>query len=136
MDTFCQDDYAKPTISIPKVQGVPDWERPSTIKWDALTAAVKRSTANVKIVEGLFAFYPASLRSIYNVRIFIEIDKEMFQSRRSQDDRWEQEPDWYPEHVWRSYLKYGMMKGDKAEYIKLDGAEKIDVKKVALLLHD
>lgn len=130
VEIFCQDEYVKPTMSIPKVQGVPDWERPSTIKWDALTKDVQKSPANVKIVEGLFSFYPASLRVLYDVKIFIEIDKSVFLSRKSEDKRWDEEPDWYAEHVWRSYLKYGQKKGEKKEYLDVSGTEKYEPKKI------
>lgn len=133
---FCQDEYVKPTMSIPKLQGVPDWERPSTIKWDALTNNIQKSTAEIIIVEGLFSFYPASLRILYDVKIFLNIEKELFMSRKSKDTRWEEEPDWYPEHIWRSFLKYGQKKGDKEEYIELSGDSKFDVKKIVELFPD
>ena len=130
VEVFCQDEYVKPKVSIPKVQGVPDWERPSTIKWDTLTSNVQKSKADVKIVEGLFSFYPASLRMEYGTKVFIEIDRDTFRKRRSTDQRWDEEPDWYADHVWKSYLKYGQMKGDKSEYIQLDGRKEFDLKKV------
>ncbi len=136
VDVFCQDKYVKPTISIPKVQGVPDWERPSTIKWERLTEDVQNSTADIKIVEGLFAFYPASLRTLYNASIFINIDKEVFLSRKKADSRWGKEPSWYAEHVWRSYLKYGQKKGDREEYIDVDGKRKIELRNILAFLPD
>ncbi|MEQ8470602.1 MAG: hypothetical protein RIC35_05425 [Marinoscillum sp.] len=131
---FCQDEYVKPKVSLPKVQGVPDWERPSTIKWDNLLRDVQRSEANIKIVEGLFSFYPASLRAQYDLKIFIEIEKPTFQSRKSKDKRWDEEPEWYAEHVWRSFMKYGQMKGDKQEYIPISGEQKIDLKEITELI--
>ena len=130
VEVFCQDEYVKPKISIPKVQGVPDWERPSTIKWDSLTNDVQKSEADVKIVEGLFSFYPASLRVKYNAKLFIEIDKEVFLGRKSKDKRWDEEPEWYAEHVWRSYMKYGQKKGDKSEYLDISGEAQYDPKKI------
>lgn len=134
VEVFSQDDFVKPKVSIPKVQGVPDWERPSTIKWDTLTKSLQNSTANVKIIEGLFAFYPASLRVMYDVKIFVEIEKELFDSRKSQDSRWADEPDWYPEHVWRSYKKYGQIKGGRDEYLVLNGAVDFDLDKILMLI--
>lgn len=136
VDVFCQDDYVKPKMSIPKVQGFPDWERPSTIKWDTLTRDLQKSEADVKIVEGLFAFYPASLRVLYDVKLFIEIDRATFEKRRKKDNRWEEEPGWYMEHVWRSYLKYGQMKGDKAEYILIDGIHGFELDEILMSLPD
>lgn len=130
VEVFCQDEYVKPKMSIPKVQGVPDWERPSTIKWDTLTGNVQKSKANIKIVEGLFSFYPASLRIMYDTKIFIEIDRDTFKKRKSADKRWEEEPEWYADHVWKSFMKYGQMKGDKSEYVQLDGRKEFNVNKV------
>ncbi|MFY0608170.1 MAG: hypothetical protein JXR10_15735 [Cyclobacteriaceae bacterium] len=127
---FCQDNYVKPKISLPKVEGVPDWERPSTIKWESLSRDVERSDAEIKIVEGLFSFYPASLRVLYDVKMFVEIDKETFAERKKNDKRWEEEPDWYAEHVWRSYLKYGQTKGNPSEYVTVNGKSKFDVKAI------
>ncbi|MFT4834507.1 MAG: nicotinamide/nicotinate riboside kinase [Marinoscillum sp.] len=127
---FSQDDFVKPTISLPKVEGVPDWERPSTIKWENLANSVEKSKADIKIVEGLFSFYPASLRILYIIKFFVEIDKELFLARKSEDKRWAEEPDWYAEHVWRSYLKYGQTKGPKTEYVILEGKGKFDAKAI------
>ncbi|WP_421873300.1 uridine kinase family protein [Marinoscillum sp.] len=134
VDVYCQDEYVKPTISLPKVQGVPDWERPSTIKWDKLLKDVHKSKSDIKIIEGLFSFYPASLRSEYVMKIFVEIEKSTFQERKSKDMRWDEEPEWYAEHVWRSYLKYGQMKGDKEEYIPVSGEQEIDLTQIVSLI--
>lgn len=133
---YCQDEYVKPTISLPKVQGVPDWERPSTIKWDKLLKDVQKSDTDVKIIEGLFSFYPASLRSEYDLKIFVEIQKATFLKRKHEDNRWEEEPDWYAEHVWRSFLKYGQMKGDKQEYIPISGESEINLQEIINLIPD
>lgn len=133
---YCQDEYVKPTISLPKVQGVPDWERPSTIKWDKLLKDVQKSDTDVKIIEGLFSFYPASLRSEYVLKIFVEISKPTFLKRKTDDSRWEEEPEWYAEHVWRSFLKYGQMKGDKQEYIPVSGETEINLKEIIDLIPD
>lgn len=134
VDVFCQDEYVKPTISIPKVQGVPDWERPSTIKWDTLTRDIHKSTADIQIVEGLFSFYPASLRILYDVKIFITIEKDVFLERKSKDKRWDEEPEWYAEHVWRSYMKYGQKKGEKNGYIDVSGSQKFEAEKIVELM--
>ena len=131
---FCQDEYVKPTISLSKVQGVPDWERPSTIKWDKLLKDMQKSGEEVKIIEGLFSFYPASLRTEYDLKIFVQIAKSTFQERKSKDSRWEEEPDWYAEHVWRSFLKYGQMKGEKDEYIPVSGEKVINLKEIVDLI--
>lgn len=133
-EVFCQDDFVKPKISLPKVEGISDWERPSSIKWDLLSKSVEKSEADIKIIEGLFSFYPASLRASYDMKIFIDIPKELFENRRKEDGRWnesgEEEPAWYIEHVWRSFIKYGQMKDDKSEYFKISGEQDMDVAKI------
>ncbi|WP_258102589.1 uridine kinase [Marinoscillum sp. MHG1-6] len=130
VEVFCQDDFVKPKHALTKIEGVPDWERPNTVKWDSLISKVEKSTADVVIVEGLFSFYPASIRSLYDKKLFLEIDENTFQNRKSADKRWTEEPGWYARHVWRSYNKYGKTKGNKEEYIFLDGSQPIDVKKL------
>lgn len=134
IDIFCQDDFLKPKITLSKVEGIPDWERPSSIKWDLLTKNVENSTADIIIIEGLFSFYPASFRAHYDLKIFINLPKKLFVSRRLQDDRWTEsegkEPAWHIEHVWRSFLKYGQMKDDKSEYFQIPGEEELDVSKI------
>ena len=54
---------------------------------------------DIKIIEGLFSFYPASVRTMFDKKIFVEIDKALFQERKSTDKRWEEEPDWYADHM-------------------------------------
>ena len=44
--------------------------------------------------------------------------------------------EWYAEHVWRSFLKYGQMKGDKQEYIPVSGESTIDIKPIVDLIPD
>ncbi len=131
VEVLNQDEFVKSKNQLPIIEGIPDWERPSSIKWDNLIIRIEKSTADLIIVEGLFAFYPASLRLKYNKKIFLEIEKDLFQKRKIEDKRWEEEPAWYAEHVWRSYLKYGKTKGDNSEYITLSGAREIDIKKLA-----
>lgn len=127
VEVLCQDDFVKPKIALPKVQGQLDWERPGSIKWDVLLSSLKKSTAEITIVEGLFAFYPADLRSHYHHKIFIEIEKDVFLSRKESDTRWGEEPEWYAEHIWRSYMKYGQKKADGSGYLTIDGSKPFDL---------
>lgn len=110
------DNYVNPKTSLPKIREIPDWEHPESINWGELHEAIDHSTTDILIIEGLFAFYPASFRSRYDHKIFMEIDMETFKKRRSEETRWGKEPAWYPDHVWESYLKFGRIKGDPDEY--------------------
>ncbi len=127
VDIFALDDFVKSQSALTIIDGVPDWERPSTIKWDLLMSKIEKSKADVKIVEGLFTFYPASIRIIFDKKLFLEIEKPLFLERKSIDKRWDDEPAWYADHVWKSYQKYGKTKGDDKEYIFLDGSKPIDL---------
>ena len=81
------------------------------IDFDELIAYIlARSTDHdIVIAEGLFAYADTTLNSLYNKKIFLEITEETFQKRKTDDTRWGPEPDWYIDHVWTSYLKYGKL---------------------------
>lgn len=121
-------DYTKPVAALSLIDGAPDWERPNTIKWDTVINKIEKSQAEVIIVEGLFPFYPASMRTVYDKKIFIDIDKDTFDSRKSSDPRWEGAAPSYANHVWKGYQKYGKTKGTDKDYIFLDGRYPIDMK--------
>lgn len=121
-------DYTKNVAALSLIDGAPDWERPNTIKWDTVVSKIEKSDADVIIVEGLFPFYPASMRTVYDKKIFIDIDKDTFDSRKSSDVRWQDAPSSYANHVWKGYQKYGKIKGEDKEYIFLDGRYQVDMK--------
>lgn len=127
VDILCQDSFVKLKGALTMIEGVPDWERPNSIKWDSLTSKIEKSSADVIIVEGLFSFYPASIRTLYDKKIFINIEKPLFKERKATDKKWEEEPNWYADHIWKSYQKYGKTKGDDSEYIFVDGSKPIDI---------
>ena len=64
------------------------------------------------------------------------IEKATFLKRKLDDNRWEEEPEWYAEHIWRSFLKYGQMKGDKQEYIPISGESEINLQEIIDLIPD
>lgn len=128
---LCQDDFIKPESKIPIINGLTDWEHPSSINHDMYYQAVIRESKNndILISEGLFAFYSDKLTSLYDKKIFLYIDKETFINRKKDDLRWGNVPDWYIQHIWDSYLRYG-----KANNIlgikKIDASEKFDLKDI------
>ncbi|PLX01930.1 MAG: hypothetical protein C0595_12985 [Marinilabiliales bacterium] len=121
---LCQDDFIKPESKIPKINGLTDWEHPSSINHDMYYQAIIREAKNndILISEGLFAFYSDKLTALYDKNIFLYIDKETFINRKKDDLRWGKVPDWYIQHIWDSYLRYG-----KANNIP--GIKKIDASK-------
>lgn len=118
---LCQDDFIKAESKIPQINGLTDWEHPSSINHDMFYQAVIREEKNndILISEGLFAFYSDKLTNLYDKNIFLYIDKETFKDRKKDDLRWGKVPDWYIQHIWDSYLRYG-----KANSIP--GIKKID----------
>ena len=106
---LCQDDFIKPESKIPTINGLTDWEHPSSINHEMYRQAVFREAKNNDIVisEGLFAYYSNTLTESYSKKLFLYIDKETFKQRKQHDLRWGKVPDWYIEHIWSSYLRYG-----------------------------
>lgn len=109
---LCQDDFILPQEDIPKINGLTDWECPESINHDMYLQAVQRECQNNDIVisEGLFAFHDEELSKIYNKILFLYVEKDIFKIRKQRDHRWGDVPDWYIEHIWESYKKYGKAK--------------------------
>ena len=67
------------------------------------------------------------IRDSMNIKIFLEISKRLFIERKREDLRWGLEPDWYIEHIWEAYLRYGRP-SLSSEYACFNGARDIDVR--------
>ncbi len=102
--TFEMDHYTVEKELIPKIKDRLDWEHPDSIDWERLVKQVEKSTADVVLVEGIFAFDRRML-PFYSKKILIEVDKSTFYERRNKEIRWGEEPDWYLDHVWESNQK-------------------------------
>jgi len=104
-----QDDFVKDEKEIPKIKDRTDWEHPDSIDLRSLLRTIDevKKSHDLIIIEGLLAFYFPALDSLYAHRILLTISKETFLFRRQQETRWGPEPEWFWEHVWGSYLKYG-----------------------------
>jgi len=120
-----QDDYVFNIEDIPKVKGETDWECPESIDFDLLLNDINRLAADHDfiIVEGLLAFYDPRIEEIMDKKIFIEIPKELFLKRKELDKRWGDFPDWYMEHIWDSFLKFGKIENKKKGFYFLSGPE-------------
>ena len=111
---------------IPKIQDRIDWEDPTSIDWPKILDAIDQSTAEVIIVEGIFAFQP-QLASLYTTKVLLKVDYDTYFKRRRLETRWGEEPEWYLEHVWNSNL----ILADQAKAdIVLDGLDTNNVQKV------
>ncbi len=103
------DDFVFPEADISKIRDRTDWERPESIDFDRILQTIQdnRRSYDFIVIEGILAFASKKLTSIYNYSIWLQISKEIFLKRRKKETRWGDEPDWYLEHVWKSYLQYG-----------------------------
>jgi len=133
---LCQDSYVKPESEIPLIRDHIDWEVPESIDFDKFYRAIVFANMqyDVVIVEGLMIYYNRRTVDLFNKRIFVEIDKATFLKRKSRDLRWGKEPQWYMEHIWSSYLKYGRVPAILNDIFKVDGRHSIDVYSVIRFL--
>ncbi|MCD4791009.1 MAG: hypothetical protein K8R37_13520 [Bacteroidales bacterium] len=126
-----QDDYVFPVNQIPVIKGHINWECPESIDFRKFKSAIikYRMTYDIVIAEGLLAFYNDNINRLYDKKIFIEISKETFFKRKTMDDRWGMETEWYIEHIWRSFMKYSNITMDVHSFLILN-EENINIKEV------
>ncbi len=129
---LCQDDFVLASSQLPHIRDHVDWEIPESINFDRYLEAVMRCYIGYDIViaEGLMVFHDRRLVRLFDMKIFIDIVKETFFIRKVEDLRWGQEPDWYIEHIWESYLKYGTIPNDDLSYLNIKGDGIIDLERV------
>lgn len=128
-----QDEHVIPEEELPMIRDKRDWEVPSSIDWATLRAAIKyhQDLVDIVIVEGLFCFHHQELVQAMDHRLIVRIDKPLFVRRKMEDLRWgsEREPDWYIEHIWASYERYGLP-ADVIGYYELDGSQYFDIEEI------
>ncbi len=134
-----QDDYAFPEESdIPKIKQRVDWERPESIdfEWYKKDILLQQKEYQNVIAEGLFNFYDANINALFDVKFFTQISKKTFLKRKKADTRWGIEPDWYIEHIWKSYLKYGrtILDDPFANVVVLSGESEFNAQWIAGIL--
>ena len=133
-----QDDYTFPESKIPKIKNLVDWERPESIDFQRFKDEIllKSKAFQHVITEGLFDFYNADINALFDARFFVQIHKNTFLKRKSEDKRWGYVPKWFIEHIWKSYQKYGRTILDNADIdvLILSGEHPFDEKLVARFL--
>jgi len=127
-----QDDYVFTENKLPRIKDRIDWEHPESINTIRLMNDLQKEIKNtdVVILEGLFAFHYEKFNKYYQKSIFLSISKETFIKRKASDDRWGYEPPWYIEHIWESYLKFGMWEKTKPPPLIIDSNFSYDFKKI------
>jgi uridine kinase len=118
-----QDDFIRPIEKMPLVKGHIDWEHPDSYDFVGLVKTIKkeRKKFDIVVVEGLMVFGNQQLAKLMDKRIYIRISKEAFLSRKTLDNRWEDEPDWYIEHIWESHFVFGLVPQGFDHIMQLDG---------------
>ncbi|MEO9483577.1 MAG: hypothetical protein ABJG47_09040 [Ekhidna sp.] len=102
------DAFVHPASEIPKIRDRTDWERPESVDFERLIQAIKDSKDyDTIVVEGILIFANETLRKLFDTTIHVEISKDTFLARRRLETRWGDEPEWFLEHVWKSYLRHG-----------------------------
>tara|TARA_R110001592_G_scaffold355778_2_gene656784 strand:- start:15 stop:569 length:555 start_codon:yes stop_codon:yes gene_type:complete len=109
-----QDEYALPKDQLPKIKGLPNWELPESIDWNAWHTAITQAKTKYDyvIIEGILVFANANINALIDQSIYLGIDKEDFLKRRLNEKRWGNEPEWFIEYVWEAHLKYGLPPSD------------------------
>lgn len=105
------DDYVHDKDKIPRIKDRIDWETPASVDYERLKYAIESALKehDIVITEGILVFYNEEVNKLFNKRIFLDIPKSLFYKRRHSDKRWGEEPKWYVDYVWESYLKYGQL---------------------------
>jgi len=108
---------------MPKINGHIDWEHPESLDFIRLKEDMEQACKDfeVLIVEGLMVFWNRKLTDLLQKKIYLTIDKEAFLERKTIDKRWEDEPEWYIEHIWESHFKYGKLPPHSKDVLQLDG---------------
>lgn len=135
--TLCQDDFVKPVELIPSINGRIDWEHPDSIDHVRfLNAVVAESRENdLVIAEGLLIYWFEPLCKMFDKRLFVTIDYQLFVKRKANDNRWGHEPDWYIEHIWQSYLKHGQIE-KVSSILQIDGSKHISLAPIINYLNE
>lgn len=135
---LCQDSYVKPEQEIPLIKDHIDWEVPASIDFKKFYNAIVLASDKYDIViaEGLMIYYHRQTVDLFNKRLFVDLDKTTFMKRKSRDLRWGKEPQWYMEHIWDSYLKYGVVPEILSDVFHVDGRRSIDIYPIIKFLED
>lgn len=129
---LCQDDYIVDRQLLTTINEHINWEIPSTINIKKYISAVIDAKNNYDLVicEGLFAFWFEELNKLYDKKIFLKIDKEIFKERKNKDLRWGKEPEWYIEHIWEKHVEYCDITIYKNDYFIIDATKITNITKL------
>lgn len=137
ISVLCQDDYVKAVDQIPLIRDKVDWEHPDSIDHHKFISAItaEHMVNDLVIVEGLMVFWNKELNQMFDKRLFINIGKDLFELRKSNDRRWGIEPSWYIQHIWESFLQFGQPPATDSIFV-IDGNKSIDFEMVIKYVAD
>jgi len=129
---LCQDNFARPTPTIPKINGHTNWEIPESLDFDRFYSEIIKQAETFEwvIAEGLFVFYEKRLLELYDKMIFLSISKKTFLKRKKLDLRWGREPEWYMEHIWNSHFDFCNRLKERNKAFQLSGENPVDLNSV------
>lgn len=113
---------------MPLINDVIDWEHPKSIDLSKVISTMKQSQSDFMIIEGHLVF--AFLEITSDKDVFIGIDREVFYKRKRDDTRWGKVEDWYIDHIWKSFFRYGTRYMDEQKTIHINGNKPFDVSKI------
>ncbi len=129
--TLCQDDFVKPVEQLPTINGRIDWEHPDSIDHERFLHAImaENKENDLVIAEGLLIYWFQPLCKMFDKQLFVTIDYQTFVKRKAHDNRWGHEPEWYIEHIWNSYLKFGQI-AQLNSIFQIDGSRHISLQPI------
>ncbi|UBM58444.1 AAA family ATPase [Marinilongibacter aquaticus] len=127
-----QDNYVKHSHLIPKIKDKIDWENPESIDLPLLleVTAFYLSKFEIVILDGFLVYHFDELNTLYDKKIFLEIDKDTFFERKRADRRWGPIPDWYIAYIWEAYEKFGQIPEQWTGVLQLSGENFSEFEKV------
>lgn len=118
-----QDQYIQDESNMPLIKNHIDWEHPDSLDFEMFKKITneKAKEYSIVIVEGLMVFHDDELNEMMDRKIYIKISKEAFLSRKTMDNRWGKEPEWYIDHIWQSHFIYGLIPKNEKNVLEVDG---------------
>lgn len=127
-----QDDFVFPENEIPTIRDHVDWECPESIDFHKFRESIIEASSenDFVIAEGLMVFWEPEIFNLLDYKIYIELDRREFTSRKKTDLRWGKEPDWYIDHIWDGYLQYGQFPEPYQPNMLLSGSQEFNIDEI------
>ncbi len=134
VQVLVMDQFVLPETKIPKIKGITDWETPESVDFPRLIQTVDEyhHTSDILIVEGILIYNHPILAEMFDIKLFVNVTNSEFKLRKKLDDRWEI-PLWFIDHIWESYLKYGIIHKNKCQI--LNGMAAFDGQKIKNIIN-